>query len=237
MSVTRFSFSQWETYHACPAKWKYRYVDKLPSAPPGPAAARGLDMHKRVEDYITGQISAEELVNGDGKLRFGAKSAAKIDPEYVPVIDSFKNHANGDRHVEHKLGFDSEWYLCGGLSKKAYVIIVMDAVRATDNRLVIAEWKSGQPKETHSDQRKIYALGGLRKWVYVDEVEVTTYYLEGTAPPQRLIVKPTAEEKLKALWDQRFTQMSTDTVLAARPNEGCKWCDYAKSKSGPCAFG
>lgn len=237
MSDFRWSFSQWETYNSCPQKWKFKSVLKLPSAPPGPAAARGLDMHDRCERYIKGEISVDTLINGDPEARFGSKKAAKISEKYLPVLDSFRLHENGDRHVELRLGLDDEWYLCGGISHTKSLAAVLDAVRCdNDGVLHIAEWKSGTPKPTHDDQRKLYSLVGLRRWFHVKEVRTTTYYLEDTAPAQRIVVKPTAEEKLKELWRGRVEQMKKDTICAPRPNEGCRWCDYSKGKGGPCAF-
>lgn len=231
----RWSFSQWETYNACPAKWRFKSVLKLPGLPTGPAAARGLDMHDRVERYIKGEIEVKDLLAGSPEARFGSKKAAVIDPAYLPVINEFKDHPNGDRYTEHRLGFDNEWYLSGGVSKTAWCIGVLDAARV-DGVVYIAEWKSGQPKETHVDQRKLYALFGLRRWI-TEEVRVTTYYLEGTAEPQRLVVKASAEQKLKDLWNQRVIQMQTDEICAPKPGEHCRWCDYSARNGGPCKFG
>jgi len=85
--------------------------------------------------------------------------------------------------------------------------------------------------------RKLYALGALLKWPFADSVEVTTYYLEDTGPPQRLTVSKSAEDKLKALWQGRVEQMQGDSFCAPKPGIACNWCDYAKKKGGPCAFG
>lgn len=233
----RWSFSQWETYNECPAKWKYKSVLKLPTAPPGPAAARGLSMHDRCEQYILGQIDVPMLLTGDPDKRFGDKKEAVIHEKYVPVLDTFRDHPNGDRHTEHRLGFDDEWYISGVVSPLRSCLGVLDAVRCEDKVLHIGEWKSGRPKDTHVDQRKLYALFGLRKWLFVEEVRVTTYYLEDTADAQRLVVKPSAEQKLRDLWDGRAQQMQSDKICAPRPGQGCRWCDFANSKGGPCRFG
>lgn len=232
----RWSFSQWETYNECPAKWKYKSVLKLPTAPPGPAAARGLSMHDRCENYIKGEIDLPMLLTGDPSKRFGDKKEAVIHDKYVPVLDAFRNHPNGDRYTEHRLGFDSEWYLSGVVSPLRSCLGVLDAVRCEDKTLHIGEWKSGRPKDTHGDQRKLYALFGLRKWLFVEEVRVTTYYMENTAEPQRLVVKPTAEQKLRDLWNGRVEQMQSDKICAPRPGQGCRWCDFSASKGGPCKF-
>jgi hypothetical protein len=220
--IFRWSFSQWESYSSCPARWKYRHRDKLPGKPPGPAAARGLRIHDEVEQYITG-----------GR----ADPPAEVAKKYYPILDEFKNHENGDRYCEQMIVFDSEWAQCGRHDPQAALIMVLDALRfANDGVLHIGEWKSGRPKDTHGDQRKMYALGGLKKYKNPVEVRVTTYYLEDTAPPQQLVVKPTAEEKLVTLWTDRKALMERDEICAPRPGIHCRWCDYAASKGGPCRF-
>lgn len=241
MSDFRWSFSQWETYNSCPAKWKYKSVLKLPGKPPGPAAARGLDLHDRVERYIKGEITPVELMMGDHTRRFGSKKAAPVAAKYVAILDQYRYHEGGDRYTERKYSIDTEWYVIPGIigGKKPWLIAVLDAMRYVHGlrTLYIGEWKSGSPKDTHVDQRKLYSLIGLREFPMAEQVITTTYYLEDTAPPAQLVVKPTAEEKLKALWQGRVEQMQSDRILAPKPNEWCKWCDYSRSQGGPCQFG
>jgi len=235
----RWSFSQWETYDQCPAKWKYKSILRLPTLPPGPAAARGLDMHDRMDKYITGQIELPYAQNGDPNARFGSKKAARVHDKYIPIIDAYRNHPNGSRHSEKKLGFDREWYLCDPKSRFAWCIAVLDGVRCeTGGPLRIGEWKSGTPKARHQDQRSLYAIFGMKAWL-CDDVEVTTYYLElPDEKPQRLIVSGQAGfEKLKSKWTSRAEQMENDAICAPRPNEGCQWCDFARGRGGPCQFG
>ena len=226
----RWSFSQWETYNSCPAKWKYQNVLKLPRKPPGPAAARGLEIHGTVEDYITGKHGVEGL-------------HPAIKQKYIPIFDEFRNHPNGDRGCELKLGFDVEWGVVAPQSKLASVIAVLDAYRFikphadSEGVLKIGEWKSGKPKYTHGDQRGLYAMFGMKHWL-ADRVEATTYYLEDTAPPQRLILaSETGYAKLKALWDERASLMIRDQICAPRPSFQCRWCDFRVSEGGPCRFG
>lgn len=238
MSDFRWSFSQWESYNTCPAKWKFSKTHPELRKPAGPAAARGTDMHDRVERYIKGEIDITELRFGNTAMRYGQKKPAIISEKFVPMLDTFRNHPNGERHTELKLGFDDDFTLCGGIGGRPWLIMVLDAVKGQDGIIEIGEWKSGSPKPTHADQRKIYALGGLRKFFGCTEVRATTYYLEDTAPPERLVVKPSAEEKLRALWKGRVEEMQNNSVCAPRPGDYCKWmCDWAKSKGGPCVFG
>jgi hypothetical protein len=237
-SPFRWSFSQWEAYNQCPAKWNYASIQKLPRKPPGPAAARGLEMHNRVESYIKGEISWEECQFGKTHLRFGAKKPAVVSEKYRTVLDDFRTHSNGDRHTELKLNFDEDWCQAGLITKPKWVTAVFDAARVANGTVEIAEWKSGSPKETHVNQRELYALAGLRRWLGVEQVKVTTVYLEDTAPPQRLTVKSTAEDKLRTIWLERAETMRNDNICAPRPGDYCRYmCDFAANKGGPCVYG
>lgn len=228
----RWSFSQWENYQGCAARWNYQSVLKLPRKPPGPAAARGLEMHDRASKYIESQI--DDLT--PPATMFGGKRAVLITDKYRYVLDEFRNHPNGDRHAEKHMVFDTDWHLAGRSSPNGSCVMVLDAARALNGIVYVGEWKSGSPKDTHVDQRKLYALGALRRWL-VDEVHVTTYYFEDTAPPERLVVKSTAEDKLRALWHGRVEQMKNDKILAPNPGDQCRWCDYSRMKGGPCKVG
>ena len=233
-----WSFSQWEAYNQCPAKWKFSRTMPQFRRPAGPAAARGIDMHDRCEDYILGKISVQQLRFGNTSQRFGSKKPAIIHEKYVPILEQFKDHPNGDRHTELKLGLDDEWYLSGNINSRAWLVAVLDAARVLDGVAYIGEWKSGQPKDTHADQRKMYALVGLRRWLGVVEVRATTYYLEDTAPPVRLVASQSAEQKLKDLWRGRVEDMRGNTICAPRPGDYCQnMCDWAANKGGPCEFG
>lgn len=220
--IFRWSFSQWEAYQQCPAKWNYQSRMKLPRSEPGPAAARGLRIHDGVEKFIKNE--ADEL-------------PAEVAKRYIPIIQEFKNHENGDRYTEKKLAFDNDWRVCSPRDPTASCIAILDAARYTNDLMLhVAEWKSGKPKDTHGDQRKLYAMAGLLHW-RAPTVRVTTYYLEDTAPPVQLVAKETALPKLTELWDGRRNLMQKDEICGPRPGYYCTWCDYAASKGGPCQFG
>lgn len=220
----RWSFSQWETYNQCPAKWKFGSVLKLPRQPPGPAAARGLEIHDSVEQYVK---------HGDVSVLHGA-----VKPKYIPIFDELRNHENGDMHTELKLGFDVDWATCAPASTTASCIAILDAVRfADDGTAHVYEWKSGKPKETHPDQRKLYAVASLLKF-RAKKASVTTFYLEDTDVPQRTVVSENGvRNTLIPLWNGRIHQMQRDQFCAPKPSFGCNWCDFAKKKGGPCKFG
>ena len=242
----RWSFSQWENYNTCPQKWKFQSILKLPRQPPGPAAARGLDMHDRAEKYIKREIDLEECVHGDPTLMFGDKKPAVIHSKYIPILDAFRDHRGFAMHTERKGAFTRDWQLTAPTDKFASAIVVLDAVRVGGDRYdkeddhvgvcSVAEWKSGKPKDSHSEQRSLYAAYAWKHWVQ-PITRVTTYYLEDTAPPQRLTVKSEEGfENIRVKWQQRIDEMQTNSICAPRPGFHCNWCDYSKKKGGPCQF-
>ena len=232
----RWSFSQWENYDGCPARWKFKSILKLPSSPPGPAAARGLEMHDRVEKYITGH--RDDLSPPD--MMFGDRKPAVISPCYIPIIDAYRDHPNGDRHCEKRISFDHDWSINGTRAKEGGCMTIPDAVRVEKGLVRIGEWKSGKPKDRHKDQRSLYALAGLISYFMPTDgrVEVTTYYLElPNESPKRLKVTGEDLPKLMDKWTSRAKDMARNQICAPRPGPHCNWCDYARRKGGPCQFG
>lgn len=239
----RWSFSQWESYNECPFRWKCQSVLKLPRSPAGPAAARGLEMHDRAENYIKGE---RDHLDPEPSLRFGDRPPALIHPRYIPILDEFRHHPNGARHTELKIAFDEDWHLVPKNDPKASCIMVFDAVRSGgawsglgkgehDGQVWVGEWKSGKFKATHADQRKMYAMGAL-KYFYADKVTATTFYLEDTHPPQALTAEARHFVVLTDMWSHRRDLMRRDQICAPRPGMYCRWCDYSASKGGPCKF-
>lgn len=209
----RWSFSQWETYNACPAKWNYKSVQKLPDMPTGPAAARGLLIHGTVEAYIKGS---------DASVLHEA-----VKPKYIPIIDEFR--ACPTAKCETKMVLDS-------IVPGTVVVTIFDVSRETLPTLVIGEWKSGKPKPTHGDQRSLYALAGLTL-PGVEQVGVTTHYLEATGPSETTVLDKETAEPVRMVWQQRVEQMRGDSFCAPKPGMHCNWCGYSKKRGGPCSFG
>jgi len=215
MNDFRWSFSQWETYNSCPAKWKFKSVLKLPGLPPGPAAARGKLIHGTVEGYIKG---------ADATVLHEA-----IKPKYIPVFDEFRGNPTTLCEDDTKRTLTS-------IVPGTAVITIFDVSREAGSALVVGEWKSGKPKDTHPDQRSLYALSALTL-PGIESAKVTTYYLEDTAPPAETVMSKETAESDRVVWVKRVEQMQTDEYCAPKPALHCNWCDYSKKKGGPCVFG
>lgn len=234
--MNQWSFTSWSTYNTCPAKYKFKYEQRLKGLPPGPAAQRGIDIHDSIDLYIRSEISAEKL------------HPAINQEVMLPIMDLYRNHPNGERFTELPVYIKDTWE--STIKAFRWCTMVFDACRAggdwqlkgTEEKdphegiVSVAEWKSGSPKDDHKDQRMLYGPGALAWFSYYETVQVTTYYVEGKFPPVRTVFKRSAEEKLQKLWNGRVETIDNDEIKAPRPGMYCRWCDYAKDRGGPCMF-
>lgn len=218
------SFSKWALYNRCPAWWHYE-VTIGSKQPPGPAAARGLEIHNSIENYIN---------KHSGPMPTGLLHEA-VKPDYADVFEEFRMHENGDVYAEKKVSITLDGKR--RVSEKDGFLGYLDAVRlCNDNTLHIGEWKSGKPKDDHRYQRELYALFGLVTW-RPTQVTVTTHYVEATAPSAALTVKESAIDKLLARWQLRYEMVQEDTKWAPAPGFYCAWCPFSARNGGPCKFG
>lgn len=223
-AVTAWSFSAWELYTQCPAKYKYAKIDKLPD-PPGPAMARGRAVHKSVEDFLKQPTSSFPV------------EAAKF-AKLVYELAQFPKLL-----VEQQWAFDRDWREApwfgkrDGSGKQPWLRSVVDAgVIYEDHAVEVIDWKTGKLYEENKEQVELFALSAMVRYPMAPTVTTRLAYLDSG---DELISEHKAadRDKLKAKWEKAVVPMFTDTVFAPRPNSKCKWCNFSKSKSGPCRYG
>jgi len=211
----RWSYSKLGMYKECPAKVKYRYIDKLPSTP-GPAAARGVAIHAKIESYLKGESTIGEMeeVNfyGDWLARLRVLGA----------------------QPELKIAVKKDWSPCGWEDPDVWGVGVIDAW--LPSAPIAWDWKTGKVyEEDHFAQRELYtamlfghvpdAYEVKFSHVYVDiHKERTTTFHRNTIPD------------LRKRWSDKISIMEADTIMAPNPSFKCRWCPYSKQSGGPCDF-
>jgi hypothetical protein len=214
----RISFSKWENYSQCPRRYKYGEVDKLPRSPIGAAGQRGTAIHDQIESFIKGSKGVDCPVT-----------------YHRDVLDRFRNAGNGELLTEYKVAFTDNWERTVPEDRNARYVGVFDAVlhRPGSGEVEIGEWKTGKPKDTHGDQRRLYTLMAFLTWG-PEVVTATTYYFDNTSSPQRLTAKSSAIPKLIKIWNERHDMIVNDNFFPPRPGFYCRWCDFSRAKGGPC---
>lgn len=226
--VTAWSFSRYGDYKLCPAKFKYKHIDRI-KEPPNKAMERGTAIHKMAEDYTNGLL---KRLPADLKLFSGDFKALVKQPH---------------KSVEEQWAFTSKWSETGWFDKNCWVRIKIDAayVNEEHNALVVIDHKTGsmrdENKADYLEQLELYALAGLVKMPTIDVVSPRLWYLDHGAiypDPELEELEYTQKDKsrLIKLWDARTKPMMTDTTFRPKPNHKCQWCFYSKSKGGPCQY-
>jgi CRISPR/Cas system-associated exonuclease Cas4 (RecB family) len=235
--IKAWSPSRLVDYECCPAKAKYKYVEKLPE-PPAEALDRGTRIHKLAEEFI---IGAEKKVPGD---------LARVGKEMKRLQ---RLHKKDRVRVEQSLALNDSWKPVDWFSRDAWLRCKIDVVEVSPtvkNRgkifdpvsALVTDWKTGKNNERdsrkHGDQLNLYAVAVLSTDI-------------ATRVRARLIFTDTGEEVCKPegtmgaddvltareIWESRVEPMLSDKTFDPTPNFTCRWCSFAKGKGGPCRFG
>lgn len=229
--LTSWSFSRYSDYKQCPAKFKYKHLEKLPE-PGSEALDRGAAIHTMAEQYIKGQLPP------------------KVPPDLASFTDELKALRKLYKATPHKLVVEDQWAMTAQWTPTewnnwalCWVRIKLDcAIFETPKRLRVRDWKTGKLRqelyEDYLEQLELYALAALLLYPELEEVVPELDYLDlGVVHPQEPRVYTRADiPRLKAMWEKRVAPMFKDKVFAPRPNDKCRWCHYRKENNGPCKY-
>ena len=234
--IKAWSYSRYGDYTQCPARFKYKHIDRLPD-PGSPAMARGSEIHKAGELYL--KASQHEK-----------RKTLKVPAEYKHFNAEMKQLATLKPMVEQQWGFTRDWQPTGWFSKDTWLRIICDVtVLYDDNTADLIDFKTGRKYDTNEEQIELFSMGGFMMWPEVEHVTARLWYLDVPDGPNDgdHHVDSTANttireytrsdfDRARKSWEKRIQPMFKDTRFAPRPNEKCKWCAYSKAKNGPCKF-
>jgi hypothetical protein len=233
-----WSYSRYATWCECPAKARFKYIDKLPE-PSGPAAARGTEYHSLAEDYLAGRIPA--LPTELNKLKKQYAALRKEKPE-----------------VEVEFALSRQWQPVHWFAKgkdAAWCRVKLDAVvpptvtRRLKKNFAIAKVYDHKTGGVDKDQKlrpgkeaefekqlELYALAALLRHPAADAAETYLLHIDAGAvtagPPYMRSQIP----QLIDLWEGRTAPMLKDVYFVPRPGPYCNRCHYRKGNGGPCIY-
>lgn len=218
VNAKAWSYSRWDTYSTCPLKYKFKFIDKLPTVT-NDAMARGDKVHKNITKFL--QTNGAEPLDGF--------------PHFKPFISELLAFDN--KVVEQQWGFTRQWKQTGWFSPDTWVRSIIDVgLLYDDNTAEVLDWKTGKHRETHEDQLEIFAVSVFARAKTVTNVTARMVYLD--AGTQEITeISRSSYDKLVGKWDKNAVKMLDDEALLPRPNETCRFCDWSKSKGGQCRYG
>lgn len=217
MKPTRWSYSSLTTYEACPAQWKYSYIDELPW-PTSAAAARGTRLHALAEGYLLG-------------------SAGRIPHELRYIGQILDDMARAGAKPEAVWTLDKDWK---PTDEPIWIKAIIDVHYKSPSEpkvLVVRDFKSGNAYDDHRNQLELYSIIGMCLEPEVERCDYDAVYIDsGTVGNSGSIIRAMVEP-LRVRWHDRAERMFKDEVYAPNPGRACRWCPYNWTKGGPCTAG
>jgi len=211
-----WGFSKLDTYRTCPAKFKFQFIDKLPSGS-SPAMERGTKMHQNIESYLNGWVTT-------------------LIPEVIAWKEALDALKEKDFKAEQALGFDKEWgKLSDWFGKTTWLRVKMDASYVEGNKGTAIDFKSGKYRVPSKEQVELYAIGLHAANPSLMEVSAEFWFLDTGETYERTY---TAKEllDLRKKYEQYVAPIYADKTWAPNPSNECRWCPYSKTKGGTCKY-
>lgn len=220
--VDAWSFSRYNTYVQCPAKFKFQNIDKLPQ-PASPAMLRGREVHKAAEDYLLDKRD-------------------DIAPELESRRDILEPLKRMNPIVEQKWGYTREWkptgYFTKSGAKKTWLRGSLDAgVEYPDRTFEAIDWKTGKKYDDNEEQMELFGMLVLARYPEVVKVTTRLSYVDLPPGPKSEKYAEVHRTDFKGLvdkWETKITPMFADEEFNPRPNFFCKWCPFSRENGGPC---
>lgn len=214
--ITQWSFSRWRDHRTCPARAKYKYVDKLDEGPAGKALLRGSRVHDECEAHIVQEKPLPPEAEG-----FAAEFKALVK--------------ESDLEAELEWAFDHKWHVTGWFEPDAWLRVKLDACsRPNLKTLRVIDYKTGRRRDIDELQIALYGLGAFCVDPKVVRVQVELWYLDQDEIQDHAYTRKADFEELRSSWLKLSEPLLTDTEFAPTPGAHCRWCAFGKSKGGPC---
>jgi hypothetical protein len=211
-----WSLSSWGTYEGCPAAYKYRYIEKRPSAR-GAAATRGVSNHAVIEGFIKGELTAltDDLSFYNGFLTY---------------VKSLENYP------EHRVSVKRDWSPCAWEDPDVWYKGILDClVFPRPEEAVVFDWKTGKIYPDHDDQKSIYSLAVLSSYPAVRSVRAVHVYLDLGKNREKTFHRDEVH-MLRDFWQSRVRKLESDNQFIPTPSFRCTRCPFSRSQGGPCQF-
>ena len=201
--ITSWSYSRYATYEECPAKAKYKFIEKL-KEPSAPAMERGNDIHKLAEKFTKGELK-------------------KLPPELKLFTEQFKELKKSSPVVEESWSFRRDWSQTTWDDwTGCWLRVKVDAACAETNTGYIIDHKTGKQRDGYDTQLSLYALSGFLINPTWEEINTQLWFLDSGSIVEKMYKKEEAAS-LKKEWEKRVTPMLNDTRFAPKPGNGCRF--------------
>lgn len=259
---TSWSNSRYNDYAKCPARAKYKHLDKLPEPKSG-YMDRGIEIAKMEEDFFKGNLKTLPVWPGIGKVEspmdpkdpktwpkwtgsvpLAKKLGLAIHKAIAPMLQAAKKQP--DLFCEENWGFDKDWKVVDYFDwNNCHLRIKVDVGwghLASDNIVHLRDNKTGKyddyKVEEYMEQLRLYAAGGASRFPHAKAFHVQLWFtdLGILYPAEPLVITRKEALALQKKFTKQVQPMFNDTRFDPSPNRECRWCHFRKENGGPCKF-
>jgi RecB family exonuclease len=214
--VGGMSFSAWEVFENCRARFMYEKVLKLPTADKA-FFANGRRAHSHLEAVVRDGVPIDPTIVRK-EIEFVKELAATPAP----------------KTAEEKWGFTNTWMVTG--YREAMLRVVIDVRVDYDIEVEIIDWKTGGMRSESEDQMSLSATATFHRYPFVEIVTTRLVYVEKGGQTIKDHYRRDLAD-MTQMWEQRFAEVYRETTWRPTPNEWCRMCDFSRAKGGPCRYG
>jgi hypothetical protein len=212
-----WGFTKLDVFRTCRAKFKYQFIDKLPSGNSSPALERGGQIHEDIENYINGWTT----------------TLGPDTENWKPALDLLRKE---DYHGEQAIGIAKDWRLLPDWFNPAtWLRVKMDTYYRKGSRLQVIDYKSGKYRVPSTDQVELYSIAGLSIYPDLDEVEAEYWFID-TGDFYKKVYTKAELVALRPKYEREAAAIYAEGQWSPMPSKECRWCPYSKTKGGPCRY-
>jgi len=217
--VKKWSYSRLSMYMKCPAQYEWFYVLKNKRSS-SRALERGIDIHKKAENFVNGAITS--LPN---ELGYFASEFKALRKEFKKGVGFCEPDVSLNQDLTLSSKFKTDWFI--GFLDFAHVV----------DELTVIDYKTGKQYPEHMEQGHVYSMALLILNPDKDKVNVEFWYLDDSDPETNVETFEYHQKDLPKMlkaWTARVNRMYADKTFKATPHKFCNWCDRNKKKGGNC---
>ena len=237
MLYTPYSWSKISTYTQCPRKFKYQYIDKLPTQHiPSIHLDRGKLVHlifemERDIEKIKVHHDFKEILTNNLLQKDGIKDCFKIYDDFC-ASGIGKKITNMPRvFAELPLGLEHDLNITKYDASDVFLRGYIDDARhleETDDVLITNDWKTGKLvlKEDQKWGQLLYYSIGLFSRSPVSKILLNYVYVEHNKINSKIVKREDIDKYKTALYTTVNT-IEQDTTFQKEESGLCQFCDYA----------